>query len=91
MLLNSTPPPHRKTKVKDKDPGASPGNRYYCLHFPCLSPSNKHEDFKCLLHDGWFRNSLHLFLSLSSTEPSAENSPEYLKAKVCEIWSLVPW
>lgn len=52
MLLNSTPPPHRKTKVKDKDPGASPGNRYYCLHFPCLSPSNKHEDFKCLLHDG---------------------------------------
>lgn len=43
MLLNSTPPPHRKTKVKDKDPGASPGN--------------------------------------SSTEPSAENSPEYLKAK----------
>lgn len=42
-----------KTKVKDKDPRASPGN--------------------------------------SSTEPSAENSPEYLKAKVCEVWSLVPW
>uniref|UniRef100_A0A3B4GSH4 Neurabin-1 n=1 Tax=Pundamilia nyererei TaxID=303518 RepID=A0A3B4GSH4_9CICH len=41
----SAQPPHRKTKVKDKDPRASPGN---------------------------------------STEPSAENSPEYLKAKMLD-------